>query len=381
MIYSLRKKQTRTLGAALCVCLLLTAVHCGPTPEKFIEKSQAALAREDYEAALLYMKNAYELSLPKDFFITKRDLSFSHLRASHDGQKILLVERKTPKKIFEPKKVIVIDRARDKQQKATVNGKVRDVNFAPDGSHAVFLQQISETAKDCKVILLQVEKENVSDIGTTHCITKPAVKNDGTVWYLKSDQIHVFNPATGKDTLFNKGVRPEKSAKKFPAHAFFYSAPDNKVWMIYGAAGSYRLYQLGEKLKLVSKDIASNRLYLVAESKIAGVFVGGAGAQQFVTLNPKDSKIGRRMKAKVWGDAVFVNDRQFYYIEDGVLAYKNGKEETELPFWAEQLAVGVKDELLFLSSTGSALRYSHKMPPAESLRIYNKAVEIDDSKS
>ena len=61
--------------------LLLTAVQCGPTPEKFIEKSQAALAREDYEAALLYMKNAYELSLPKEFFITKRDLSFSFLRA------------------------------------------------------------------------------------------------------------------------------------------------------------------------------------------------------------------------------------------------------------------------------------------------------------
>ncbi len=378
MISRLSKLQKYGQGAVLSV-LFISA--CGPTPEKFIEKSQAALAREDYEAALLYMKNAYELSLPKEFFITKRDLSFSFLRASHDGQKILLVERKTPKKAYEPMKVLVIDRVRDKQAKNVVNGKVRDVNFAPDGGHAVFLQQPNETAKDCKVILWQVEKEKVSEIGATHCMTKPAVKNDGTVWYLKADQIHVFNPATGKDTLFNKGARPEKSAKKFPAHAFFYSAPDNKVWMIYGAAGSYRLYQLGEKLKLVSKDIASNRLYLVAESKIAGVFVGGAGAQQFVTLNPKDSQIGRRMKAKVWIDAVFVNDRQFYYIEDGVLAYKNGKEETELPFWAEQLAVGVKDELLFLSSTGSALRYSQKMPPAESLRIYNKAVEIDDSKS
>ncbi len=375
----LSKRQKYGLGAALCVFLLISA--CGPTPEKFIEKSQAALAREDYEAALLYMKNAYELSLPKEFFITKRDLSFSFLRASHDGQKILLVERKTPKKAFEQLKVLVIDRPRDKQAKSVVNGKIRDVNFAPDGSHAVFLQQPHEAAKDCKVILWQVEKEKVSEIGNTHCLTKPAVKNDGTVWYLRADQIHVFNPATGKDALFNKGARPEKSAKKFPAHAFFYAAPDNKVWMIYGAAGSYRLYQLGEKLKLVSKEIASNRLYLVAESKIAGVFVGGAGAQQFVTLNPKDSQIGRRMKAKVWGDAVFVNDRQFYYIEDGVLAYKNDKEETELPFWAEQLAVGAKDELLFLSSTGSALRYPQKMPPAESLRIYNKAVEIDDSKS
>jgi len=64
-----------------------------------------------------------------------------------------------------------------------------------------------------------------------------------------------------------------------------------------------------------------------------------------------------------------------------VLAYRNGKDEIELPFWAEQIAIGVKDELLFLSSTGSAMRYTHKTPPPEALKIYNKAVEIDDSKS
>ncbi|MBN8223076.1 MAG: hypothetical protein J0L53_19330 [Spirochaetes bacterium] len=357
-------------------------IACGPTPEKFIEKSQQALAREDYDAALLFMKNAYELSLPKEFFITKRDLSFSFLRASHDGQKILLIEKKLAKKAFESTRAMVINRAKEnKQEKTQIPGKIRDVNFAPDGNFAVFLQQPGEQIKDCKIWLWQVEQNKTSEIGGTHCVTKPAVKNDGTVWYLKNDQIHVFNPTSGKDTLFNKGAKPEKSAKKFPAYAHFYSAPDNKVWMIYGAAGSYRLYQLGEKQKLVSKDIAASKLYLVSESKIAGVFVGGAGNQQFVTLNPKDSQIGRRMKAKVWGDAAFINDRQFYYIEDGVLAFRSGSSETELPFWAEQIAIGVKDELLFLSSTGSAMRYIHKSPPAESLKIYNKAVEIDDSKS
>jgi hypothetical protein len=357
-------------------------IACGPTPEKFIEKSQQALAKEDYDSALLFMKNAYELSLPKDFFITKRELSFSYLRASHDGQKILLVEKKLVKKAFEPTKLLVIDRVKDKQEKSTIPGKVRDVNFAPDGGFAVFLQQPGETAKECKIWLWQIAMGKIGEIGATHCVTKPAVKSDGTVWYLKADQIHVYNPTTGKDFLFNKGAKPEKSAKKFPAYAHFYSAPDNKVWMIYGAAGTYRLYQLGEKQpKLVSKEIASSKLYLVSEKKIAGVFIGGAGNQQFVTLNPKDSQIGRRMKAKVWGDAAFINDRQFYYIEDGVLAYRNGGNETELPFWAEQLAIGTKDELLFLSSTGSAMRYTHKSPPPESLKIYNKAVEIDDSKS
>lgn len=379
MIFLRNSLQRCVRGIALCIALLISA--CGPTPEKFIEKSQAALAREDYDAALLYMKNAYELSLPKDFFITKRDLSFSFLRASHDGQKILLVERKTAKKVYDSVRVIAIDRAADRQVKNSLSGKIRDVNYAPDGSHAVFLQQPAANAKECKIWLWRIGPDKISEIGITHCVTKPAVKNDGTVWYLRNDQIHVFDPQSGKDVLFNKGLKPEKSAKKFPAYAYFFAAPDNKVWMVYGAAGSYRLYQLSERMKLVSKEIASNKLYLVAESRIPGVFIGGAGAQQFVTLNPKDSQIGRRMKAKVWGDAAFVNDKAFYYIEDGVLAYRNGSTETELPFWAEQLAIGVKDELLFLSSTGTALRYNHKKPPAESLRIYNKAVEIDDSKS
>lgn len=362
-------------------CAATGLVACGPTPEKFIEKSQGALAREDYDAALLYMKNAYELALPKDFFITKRDQSFSFLRASHDGQKILLVEKKIPKKAFENTKVLVIDRKRDSVEKRTLAGKIRDVNFSPAGTQAVFLQQTGDSVKECKIWLWQVEKDKLTEVATTHCVTKPAVKNDGSVWYLKADQVHAYDPVAGKDNLFNRGLKPEKSAKKFPAYAHFYAAPDDKVWMIYGAAGSYRLYQLGAKQKLVSKDIASNRLYLVSENRIAGVFVGGAGAQEFVTLNPKDSQIGRRMKAKVWGDAAFVSDKQFYYIEDGVLAHKNGANETELPFWAEQLAIGEKDELLFLSSTGSAMRYNHKMPPAEALKIYNKAVEIDDSKS
>lgn len=375
-------KPGKFRGFFLLPCTLIL-LSCGPTPEKFIEKSQAALAREDYDAALLFMKNAYELSLPKDFFITKRDLSFSFLRPSHDGLKILLVEKKTAKKLFESTKVFVVDRSRDALEKKTVDGRIRDVNFSPDGSFAVFLQQPGESIKECKIWLWQVARGKMSEVGTTHCITKPGVKSDGTVWYLKSDQIHIYDPGTGNDTLYNKGRKPEKSAKKFPAYAYFYAAPDNQVWMIYGAAGSYRLYQLGEKLKLISKEIASNKLYLVAESKIAGVFIGGAGTQEFVTLNPKDSQVTRRMKAKLWGDAAFINDRQYYYIEDGVLAYRNGTgmAEAELPFWAEQLAIGVKDELLFLSSTGSAMRYIHKSPPSESLKIYNKAVEIDDSKS
>jgi hypothetical protein len=366
----------------LALTILALLIACGPTPEKFIEKSQAALAKEDYDSALLFMKNAYELSLPKEFFITKRELSFSFLRTSHDGQKVLLIEKKLAKKAFESTKAVVINRIKDKQEKVNIAGKIRDVNFAPDGNFAVILQQPSEQLKECKIWLWQVEQGKLGEIGTSHCVTKPAVKSDGTVWYLKNDQIHVYSPVTGKDTLFNKGAKPEKSAKKFPAYAHFYSAPDNKVWMIYGAAGSYRLYQLGEKQpKLVSKDIASNKLYLVSETKIAGVFIGGAGNQQFVTLNPKDSQIGRRMPAKVWGDAAFINDRQFYYIEDGVLGFRSGGKDTELPFWAEQIAIGVKDELLFLSSTGSAMRYTHKSPPPESLKIYNKAIEIDDSKS
>lgn len=354
---------------------------CGPSPEKFIEKAQIALAKEDYDAALLYMKNAYEVSLPKEFFLTKRDLSFSFLRASYDGTRVLLVEKKIPKRAFESFEVTFIDRDKDKKKRNTVAGKIREVNYAPSGLNAVFLQQPTADTKECKIWLWQIEKNTVSEVGKSHCTSKPAVKDDGTVWYLRQDQIHVYNPETGKDTLFNKGRKPEKSAKNFPAYAYFDAAPDNKVWMIYGAAGSYRLYQLSDTLKLISKEIATHKLYLVAESKIPGVFIGGAGAQQFVTLNPKDAKIGRRMPARIWTDAAFVNDRVYYYIEDGVLAYRNGKKEIELPFWAEQLAIGIKDELLFLSSTGSALRYFHKNPPPESLKIYNKAVEIDDSKS
>jgi len=365
----------------IAVFFIATISGCGPTPEKFIEKAQSALAKENYDAALLYMKNAYELSLPKEFFITKRDQSFAFLRASLDGQRVLLVEKKSPQKLFDNTRAVVIDRAKDTQAKQSLPGKIRDVNFSPEGTFAVFLQQPNESLKDCKVLLWNVVGDKLIDVGQTHCVTKPAVKNDGTVWYMRNDQIHVFDLKSEKDGLYNKGRKPEKSAKKFPAYARFYASPDNKVWMIYGAAGSYRLYQLGDKPKLVSKEIASHRLYLISEAKNVGVFIGGAGAQQFVTLNPKDSQIGRRMKAKVWTDAAFMNDKQYYYIEDGILAYRNGKDETELPFWADQLAIGTKDELLFLSSTGSAMRYAQKPPPAESLRIYNKAVEIDDTKS
>lgn len=373
--------MTTSATSRVLLPFLLLLARCGPTPEKFIEKAQAALVKEDFDSALLYMKNAYELSLPKEFFLTRRDLSFSFLRASHDGQRVLLVEKKAPKKAFEDLKILFLDRARDKQKRSKIAGKIRDVNFAPSGLHAVFLQQPAANSKDCRIWLWQIERDRLAEVGSSHCVTKPAVKDDGSVWYLRNDQVHIFNPATEKDTLFNKGRKPEKSARKFPAYAYFYAAPDNKVWMVYGAAGSYRLYQLGDQMKLISKDIAAHRLYLVAESRIPGVFIGGAGAQQFVTLNPKDSQIGRRMPAKAWGDAAFVNDKAFYYIEDGVLAYRTLSQETELPFWAEQLAVGIKDELLFLSSTGSALRYFHRKPPAESLKIYNKAVEIDDSKS
>ncbi|HRP69281.1 MAG TPA: hypothetical protein PLY93_07095 [Turneriella sp.] len=364
------------------IALAVFITACGPSPEKFIEKAQQALAKEDYDAALLFMKNAYEISLPKEFFITDRKLSFSFLQTSHDGKRVLLVEKKLTKNAYDPTKVFVIDREKEEEKKCVIHGKIRDINFSPDGTAAVFLQQADEKSKDCTIWLWQITLDKTHEVGLTHCVTKPAVKNDGTVWYLRLDQIHVFNPTTTKDTLFNQGRKPEKSAKKFPAYAYFYAAPDDKVWMIYGAAGSYRLYQINTKtLKLVSKDIASNKLYLVAEDKIAGVFIGGAGNHEFVTLNPKNSQISRRMKAKVWTDAAFVNKREYYYIEDGVLAHRKGDKETELPFWAEQIAIGAANELLFLSSTGSAMHYANTMPPTESIKIYNKAVEIDDSKS
>lgn len=355
---------------------------CGPSPEKYIEKSQQALAKEDYDSALLFMKNAYEISLPKEFFITDRKRSFSFLQASYNGERVLLVERKLAKNAYDTTKVYAINRSKKEEKKKSIPGKIRDINLSPDGNTAVFLQQPDESIKKCNIWLWQIDKNEIREVSYSHCVTKPAVKNDGTVWYLRLDQIHIFNPETSKDTLFNQGRKPEKSAKKFPAYAYFYASPDNKVWLIYGAAGSYRLYQLGEKaLKLVSKEIASSKLYLVSENKIAGVFIGGAGSHQFVTLDPKDSKINRRMKAKVWSDAAFVSNGEYYYIEDGVLAYRKGDKETELPFWAEQIAVGTKNELLFLSSTGSAMHYANVMPPAESIKIYNKAVEIDDSKS
>lgn len=361
------------------LCLLSSA--CGPTPEKFIEKSRTALLHENYDTALLYMKNAYELSLPKEFFLTERDYSYAFLRASFDGKKVLLVENKLEKNAFDSVDVFKLDRVAEKKITNSLKGKIRDVNYSPDGAYAVFLQQKKPEDRDCLVWIWDTLANKMSEVGITFCVTKPAVKNDGSVWYLRKDQIHTFDSKTGKDTLFNRGRKPEKSAKKFPAYAFFYAAPDNKVWMIYGAAGSYRLYQLGDKLKLISKEIAVNKLYLLSQSHIPGVFIGGAGAQQFITLDPKSGKVTKRMKAKTWTDAAFINEKSYYYIEDGVLAFRDERGETELPFWAEQLAIGIEKELLFLSSTGTALRYTHKEPPPKSLQIYNKAVEIDDSKT
>ena len=370
----------RVIGFAF---FALVIFHCGPTPEKLIEKSHAASAREEYEAALLYMKNAYELSLPKEFFLVDRDESFSLLRASLNGEKVYLVEKKTGKKIFEKTAIYFLNRSEGKNRKKRkkFDGKIRDLQISPNGEYAAILQQPTEELKECNIFVWSPDRGDVLEVGKSHCNSKPAVKNDGSVWYLRQDQIHTYQFSTNQSTLFNKGRKPEKTVQRFPAYAYFYASPDDALWLIYGAAGSYRLYRLDQKIKLVSKDIASQKLYLVASIQKAGVFVGGAGVQNFVILDPKTSSVIHSMKAKPWGDAAFLSDKDYYYIEDGVLTRRTEGKEEELPFWAEQLAIGMKGELLFLSSTGSAMHVSNIAPPAEALKIYDKAVEIDDSKS
>ncbi|MCX7632861.1 MAG: hypothetical protein N2Z22_05975 [Turneriella sp.] len=353
--------------------------HCGQSPEKFIEKAQASLMREEHEAALLYMKNAYEVSLPKDFFITKRDQSFGFLRAAFGGQKILLTEKKTARRAFDEHKVLWLDRERDRQKKNSLPGKVREVSLAPGGLFAVFLQQPGAAAKECTIWLWQVEKNLMEKVTNTLCHGRPAVTDDGSVWYLADEMVR-RRPLGTTQAAPDKGKRVARPLPKFVAYPYFYAAPGNEVWLVYGAAGNYRLYRVDGKVQLVSKEVASHRMYFLAESGVPGVFVGGAGNQQFMVLDPKH-RTRKRLNAKNWSDAAFINDKVFYYLEEGILSYRNGKNETELPFWAEQLAIGVKDELLFLSSTGSAMRYFHRQVPAESLRIYEKTVEIDDSKS
>ncbi len=343
-------------------------VACAPGPDASLREAEKALKVQDSEAALTHFREAYELSLPREYFFGKRGDVFEKVIFSANHGNLAVVSEKKGNLSFTV--------YRDSKKKAgfSLTALPPWISLSPSGEYAIILKD--EKDEKCSLQLYSIQsrkKEKVSDALT--CEQRPAVSDAGIAYYWEDGRIARYSAESGKSELYERF--PDRPYKNIPAFASYYASPNGKIYLTYGSAGAYKLYNVTEKLNLLRKDVSTYRIYFDPQGNPA-VIMGGAGKQKLVVLDASKANIDYELTEKVWEDVVLIEPQKYYFTEAGATKFFDGKE-SELPFWVKSLGAG-KDKVYLHSQTGRLIVWTGSRPPAESILIYNKGISVDENR-
>lgn len=140
------------------------------------------------------------------------------------------------------------------------------LHLSSNGNRAVLVQTTEET---CHFLIVTLTEEPLFDrFETERCDGDATVLDrDGTVFFSRDGKLYRYTPTLQTDPPPPRDVSIEKMAKLFSANyskvengARLVDADEKNVLVLYGAAGSYRLYRLEpdtQKTHLLTSTIAS----------------------------------------------------------------------------------------------------------------------------
>jgi WD40 repeat protein len=349
--------------------------NCTPSVERYKNKARKALQKEDSPKALEYLQMAFEESLDDEFYPVGKRHNYSGLYVSVNRNKLVLTENQPSKS---KSYFTVFEAAKNDDWKRRVKGYIRNVGVSPNGNYSVF--NIEGAVGNCRLELWDLQKkEQLFFSRAISCTENAGVSDTGQVIFTGAGN-SVMSYDLKTNTLDEKYIAslPEAPMKNIPARGAFQFSPGNSLYYTFGSMGLYHLYNVKNKqMNLVSKDGSYGKIFFLPGSDNPGLITGGANAHQvnFFAANASYGQ-NKTFPIRYWKDAVFISDREYYFIEDNRLVYVNQEKENKLSFWASVLCADAGGKIYFLSPQGKLMSYHHIDPDENSRSIFQLGWEI-----
>ena len=121
--------------------------------------------------------------------------------------------------------------------------------------------------------------------------------------------------------------------------------------------------------------------FFIQANSQPGVLTGGASQQRITFFYPNHyNRVFKKYPLATWKDSSFLKKDHYYFIESNRLNLSKNNEVTQLPFLAKEVFVRSDGSALFLSAIGTAMQYNGTLPDKLSQTIFDKALDIDESK-
>ncbi|MDH4261459.1 MAG: hypothetical protein OEV78_00280 [Spirochaetia bacterium] len=356
--------------------ILLFIANCTPSVERYKNKARKELQKENSAKAIEYLQMAFEESLDDEFYPVGRRHNYSSLYFSANRNKLVLAENQPSKsKAY----FTVYEVAKEDDWTRRVKGFIRNVGLSPNGIYSII--NIEDAPDICRLELWDLQKkEQLSFSRSVSCSENAGVSDAGQVIFTDSNNI-VMSYDLKADKLDEKYIIDDLKPpmKNIPARGSFQFSPGNILYFTYGSMGLYHLFYVKDrKMNLISKDGAFGKIYFLPGSDNPGLITGGANAHQVNFFNASSAAYEqyKTFPIRYWKDAVFISDKEYYFVEDNRLVYVNQEKENKLSFWASVLSADASGKVYFLSPLGKLMAYNHMEPKENSKSIFQLGWEI-----
>ena len=363
--------------------LIFCLSFCYPQPGDYVRKAKYALEDENAILAVYYFQKAYEASLEDSFFIADKDEVFSKMKLSNDQNHLILVTTGKNESKF-----IYRDLKKDEEFTDSVAGVIKQIYISVQGSYILFTSQKYQDQNCYLCIYDTLDYKQVYQIENISCKDHSAVSQKGIVLFMQEEKIKFLdlrkivnaNNISYPEIWTSKS--PDKPFKKEKAKVFFAFSTDDKPFMSYGIAGRYKLYNLSNhSLKLITKEASLSKIFFIQKNNQPGVLTGGASQQRITFFHPDHyNRVIKKYPLATWKDSSFFKANYYYFIESSRLHVKKNNKITQLPFLAKEVFARSNGSVFFLSAIGTAMQYNGKLPNKLSQTIFDKALDIDESK-
>ncbi|MES0491066.1 MAG: hypothetical protein ABUK01_13795 [Leptospirales bacterium] len=368
------KVCTRFFRLISIIFIASLSVFCSKTPEELVKLGQDSLANEDPVGAQKYFMQAYEVSLPDEYYFFDRDENYESLTASANGNVLLAIQKNETKK---HSTLSLYNTMEDETWTKTVPEIVDNVALSPSGNYMAVSSFVEEGL--CSISLWSVtEHEKIPFSATIRCPDSPGISDAGRLFFTYEGKVGVFDISTQKLNRDYLKKTPDLPVKGMPAWSKIQLSPDNVPFMTYGSAGVYKLYSLsGGELKLIFKEATTGKIFFKPSGRVLGVITGGANNHS-IAFFTFDGVAAEKYPVRLWKDAAFLHSSKYYFIEGARVYSYNQKKEQELPFFGSHLYTTGAGEIAIFEAPGKVYRFFGKMPDTRTLDNFQLVADIKD---
>lgn len=318
------------------------------------------------------MELAYDLSLPETMLPLGYKEKFHAGTISASKQILTLVN------IAEEALTVFYYSLSDKKPALLNKFELNLINFhdvisSPSGTYTLIKSSTQDNK--CQLTVISVEAKNSQKVpaGSIACKNKPAVKDNGQVYFTNESKIQSYDYSTSRI----EELQFEKLTINLKLINRFYLNSANDLFFTQGMGGIYTLYALKpRKIIKLKSDLSSGSIIFNGNNKPISV-LGGAGNYVLIQLNQSKPGTFQKIIEKVRFDKLqFLSKKDYIFSEYGLLSMTTKGTTKELSFWVNDFFVGPSNEIYLLSKSGILLHYQEFVMSELSRKIFREGAVL-----